>query len=596
MTLLTGIIDPDTGRAKRLIADSRKLAPPLPWLVHTEADLGPLSLSLESVPQSPFATYQDATGRATFILGDILHQAETNSASCLAVQTLELGPEILARQNGYYVTGMIDEHDAIYLAADRLGLMPLYYWAEQDHFCFSTSPNSFLSHPDFSFKRDLMGIAGILLTMYATADRTTWQHVKRLPPGHLLRWRSGEGVRLINVNSLKVHDRYFGWPQSHCQNLIQNSLNEAIQRLNNLGETSILLSGGLDSRLVAGCLRWHARYKVPIVTLGDPTDYEMQCARRVASSLGWAIHPVSVDPSTYADWATVQAELEGMHTSFVEFMWWQALNTVNRLKPRLMTGFLGDAVMGATQIAYGMDNHSREYRFDTQFARSNRYGFTASEVSELLKQPGLGETVVEELRSIWNSYEGLPFQKCWQFDLQHRQRLHVGPAAWRLSFSTWPTLPYTDRDFVDIMAGMPMPVMGERRAQYEMLKHKFPKLAVLPLDHSGSDITPAVPKLFWSLKHRLSQPVQALKRSSHIERRQYVRHLDVNGSGWRTVRKLSNKYRSSSDLFNTEALDNILPREDHPLQALDPIIDSARYKTLMGLLLHCGMPIDGDPR
>ncbi len=193
------------------------------------------------------------------MLGDIIlpnTETGTDNAAWLNQQCIERGPEMLGRQNGYYLAGMIDQHDVVYLAADQLGLMPLYYWAGTDHFCFSTSPNAFISHPHFNTTPDLMGVAGILLTMHATGNRTTWQDVRRLPPGHLLRWRKGEGITLSDVNSLKAHDSHFGWPPSRCQDLIQNSFNEAVQRLDKLGETAVLLSGGLDSRLGAGCLRW----------------------------------------------------------------------------------------------------------------------------------------------------------------------------------------------------------------------------------------------------------------------------------------------------------------------------------------------------
>jgi len=597
VTLFAGIVDPDAAHTRQFLEGIRNISPALPWLKHTDSRLGRLSLSLDSAPQSPYSTCQGATGRATFVLGDILHQAGTDSATYLEAQSLALGPDNLGRQNGYYIAGMVDEHDAIYLAADQLGLMPLYYWADQNRFCFSTSPNAFLYHPGFSPKPDLMGIAGVLLTMHATGNRTLYEDVRRLPPGHLLRWRANEGVRLTNVNSLKVHDRYFGWPLTRCQNLIQNSFNESVTRLAKLGETSVLLSGGLDSRLVAGCLRWHLPYKAPIITLGEPADYEMQCARRVAKSLGWPQHPVPVDLNAYRKWAPVQAKLEGMQTSFVEFMWWQALETIHDLKPRIMTGLLGDAIMGATQIAFGMDESTQEYAFDTQFARANRYGFTAADTSRLLKQPGLGEAVVEELRAEWNAYEGLPFQKCWQFDLHHRQRLHVGPAAWRLSFGAWPSLPYTGREFVDVMAGMAVPVMGERHAQYEMLKRKFPRLAVLPLDRSGSDTTPVVPSLSWALKRQLSRPFEALLKNKHSERRQYVRHFNVNGSGWQAVRELSETCRPAAHkLFDLEMLAAILPPMNQPLPTPDPIIDGARYKTLMGLMLQLGTTIAGDRR
>jgi len=194
------------------------------------------------------------------VLGDIIlpnTETGTDNAAWLNQQCIERGPEMLGRQNGYYLAGMIDQHDVVYLAADQLGLMPLYYWAGTDHFCFSTSPNAFISHPHFNTTPDLMGVAGILLTMHATGNRTTWQDVRRLPPGHLLRWRKGEGITLSDVNSLKAHDSHFGWPPSRCQDLIQNSFNEAVQRLDKLGETAVLLSGGLDSRLglaaCAGC-------------------------------------------------------------------------------------------------------------------------------------------------------------------------------------------------------------------------------------------------------------------------------------------------------------------------------------------------------
>jgi asparagine synthase (glutamine-hydrolysing) len=599
MTLLTGILDPDPLRTSRFLEGSRKLAPDLAWLKHTDTRLGHLSLSLDGAPRTPYSTFQDSGGRSVFVLGDIIlpnTETGTDNAAWLNQQCIERGPEMLGRQNGYYLAGMIDQHDVVYLAADQLGLMPLYYWAGTDHFCFSTSPNAFISHPHFNTTPDLMGVAGILLTMHATGNRTTWQDVRRLPPGHLLRWRKGEGITLSDVNSLKAHDSHFGWPPSRCQDLIQNSFNEAVQRLDKLGETAVLLSGGLDSRLVAGCLRWHARYKAPAVTLGESTDYEMQCARRVAASLGWPMHPVPVKLDAYPSWARIQARLEGMQTSFVEFMWWQATDTVNRLKPRIMTGLLGDAIMGGSQIGYGFDDQTGQHAFATQFTRLNRYGHSPAAVSKLLGQTGLGEAVLEELNKTWSSYDGLPFQKCWLYDLHHRQRLHVAPAAWRLSFGAWPSLPFTDRDHMQAMAGMAAPAFTERCAQNSMLRYKFPKLAALPLDRGGPDMRPLAPTPMWRLKHYLSSRVSMLRPGAgQIERRQYVRHFDINGPGWQAIRQLAEGHRSKmGNLFNPDVLEEMLPLYEHPLSTPDAVVDGARYKTMMGLFMQLSAPSSGD--
>jgi asparagine synthase (glutamine-hydrolysing) len=592
MTLLTGILDPDPLRTSRFLEGSRKLAPDLPWRKHTDTRRGRLSLSLDGAPKTPYSTFKDSGGRSVFVLGDILPntETETDNAARLNQQCIKRGPEMLGRQNGYYLAGMIDQHDAVYLAADQLGLMPLYYWAGPEHFCFSTCPNAFLSHPSFTAKPDLMGIAGILLTMHGTGNRTTWQDVRRLPPGHLLRWRKGEGITLSDVNTLKAHDSHFGWSPSHCQNLIQNTFNEAVKRLAKLGETSVLLSGGLDSRLVAGTLRWHARYKVPVVTLGESNDYEMRCARRVASSLGWPMHPVPVDLDAYPRWAPIQARLEGMQSSFVEFMWWQAAGPANKLKPRIMTGLLGDSVMGGSHLAEGFNKDFSEYDFRAQFKSVNRLGFKAEVISKLIGQPGLAEAIVEELHKTWSGYDGMSFQKCWLFDLHHRQRHHVSGAAWRLSYGAWPTFPYVDQDLLNVMAGMAAPAFAERIAQINMLSHKLPQLAALPLDRGGPDMRPLMFSPASKLRHILLSRFDSWKLpGKQIERRQFVRHYDVNNQGWHAVRQLAENNRPlMKGLLDATILDNMLPGPSAPLVTPDPIVDGARYKTIVGLLLQLG--------
>ena len=594
MALLTGILGPDHLRAGHFLKSASKLAPALPWLRHTDTRMGRLSISLDAAPKTPYTTFQDSRGQAVFLLGDILPKSstatETVDATWLNEQCNQRGPEILGQQNGYYLAGMADQHDAIYVAADQLGLMPVYYWAGPDHFCFSTSPNAFLSHPDFSAVPDLMGIAGILLIQHATGNRTTWRDVHRLPPGHMLRWRAGEQVRLSEVNPLKAHDSYFGWPQSRCQSLIQNNFNEAVQRLDKLGETSVMLSGGLDSRLVAGCLRWYARYKVPVITLGESTDYEMQCARGVAKSLGWPIYPVPVDFDTYPSWAQIQVRLEGMQSTFGEFMFWQAIATANKLKPRIMTGLLGDPVMGGSLIDRDIDNESGLHTYAAQFARCNRYGYSAAVISRLTGHAGLGEEVASELQKTWTSYDGLPFQKCWLFDLQHRLRLHVGAIAGRFSFGAWPTCPYTDMTLLHTIAGMAAPAFAERRAQVNMLCNKFPKLAALPLDRGGPDIHPLAPQPMWRLKHYLRNFSSELGlRTGHVEKRQYVRHFDVNSPGWLAIRRLAEQHRTNTfSLFNPVVLEEMMASSDATLLTPDAVVDGARYKTLLGIFLQMG--------
>jgi asparagine synthase (glutamine-hydrolysing) len=587
MTLLTGIFESIPQHTDIFLEKSSKLTSnlPLPWLARKKIQYEKFTLSLDyGSKQLPFSVF---TSQSTiiFILGDILTKTETSTSVWLFDQYLKYGPQILTKLNSYYyLAGIIDElSNTVYLACDQLGLMPLYYWDRKDYFCFSTSPNSFLFHPHFDPKFDLMGVAATLLTMHCTANRTIWQNVKRLPAGHLLKWQLNIGIQLADINSLKANDQYFGWPLARCQRLIQDNLWNAVYQQSKLGDTAILLSGGLDSRIIAGILSKLVNYKVPAITLGEHTDYEMWCAKSVSRALRLKTIPVAIKLEDYPKLALIQIYLEGMQTSFVEFIWWQVLQTLYNCKPRIMTGLLGDAVVGGVQISFGFNDLTGKHDFTTQFTRINRYGFSPNEVSALLHEPGIGEAVVEELYQTWSNYEGLPFQKCWLFDLHHRQRLHVGPVAWRLSFGAWPTLPYVDQALINIMAGMAMPAFSDRRAQITILRAKFPKLATLPLDRVH-DIYFIQSTLTWSIKYYFRKLLDVLI-TKPTERRQYVRNFSIHGSGWETIRTKIYAYRPLTNLFNPEALDRLIPKPSQPIVTPDPIIDGAKYKTLFGLIL-----------
>jgi hypothetical protein len=74
-----------------------------------------------------------------------------------------------------------------------------------------------------------------------------------------------------------------------------------------------------------------------------------------------------------------------------------------------------------------------------------------------------------------------------------------------------------------------------------------------------------------------------------VERRQFVRHYDVNSRGWHAVRQLAESHRPlMKGLLDAGTLEDMLPRPSTSLVTPDPIVDGARYKTLIGLLMQLG--------
>lgn len=590
MTVIVGLWDSDAKRADTVIAETSRLRPPLPWLERKAWSVGSLRVAIDAPGSTPVSQVSARTGAAALVVGDIVHDdADPNVADWLARQIASFGAEAVSSRNGYYLAVATDGHLELHLGADQLGLFPVYYWSHGATFAFATSPNAFLHHPLFDRTVDKSAVAGVLLTKHPTGNRTVWQAVRRLPPGHVLTWNPmRREVALRAVDPLKVHDAYFDQPRATQQRAVFHAFNDAVRRRTRLGPTCALLSGGLDSRLVAGALRWHSQEKVPALTLGERGDYELRCAQAVARSLGWPLHTVAVDLMRYPEWATWQQALEGAGATFTDFMWWPAAQAAHRRATRIMSGLLGDAVMGGSQIMYAYGGDPPGFSRDRQIARTLSMGFAPAEVSALLRSPGLGEAIVDELRATWQAYDGTPSQKAWQFDLYHRQRHHAGAVPARLAFGSWPTLPYTDNELLKTMAGLPACAFADRQLQLEFLTTKLPRLARLPLDRGGPDMTPVRPGPLWSARAALQRSAERLRdRIAPREARQYVRHFNLAGPGFAALRRsVQPLFAQCDDVFDPAVANRLLPPPDAAIPCRDPIVDGAKYKSLLGLAMQ----------
>lgn len=70
------------------------------------------------------------------------------------------------------------------------------------------------------------------------------------------------------------------------------------------------------------------------------------------------------------------------------------------------------------------------------------------------------------------------------------------------------------------------------------------------------------------------------------ERRFYYRTMDFDGPGWNTVREAAEPYRAkASQIFDESALAEVLPRPGVRAVVPDAIIDTAKMKCMVGLLL-----------
>jgi len=355
-----------------------------------------------------------------------------------------------------------------------------------------------------------------------------------------------------------------------------------------------LLSGGLDSRTVAGYLV-RSGIHTEALTLGLPGDTEMRCARAAAKQLGILHHMAPILDKDYPQYADLQATWEHGADGFSNIWCWGFYQPLLSLPSRTAAGLLLDVVLGG---AYPKQ-HDPKVTFDTLFNHVNAWGLSRDILAQLLRKDVFGDVVEETLDSFKARYEGYAENEARRtlcFKLEHRQRFHVGGLAWQMSFGTWPVLPGLDRAILAIAGGVPPETLSNRRAQEELLCRYFPRLAAIPLDTNSYKTKTLQPQSTHRMRTYFGKrfrPVtswwQKLPWPTSVERRHYFRLYDVNGPGWKAVRHQAEQYRDClADYFDMDILRRIVPAPEIHMELKNGIIDASAMKNILGFMLWLG--------
>jgi len=147
-----------------------------------------------------------------------------------------------------------------------------------------------------------------------------------------------------------------------------------------------------------------------------------------------------------------------------------------------------------------------------------------------------------------------------------------------------------DPALLEECGGLAAPTVSDRRAQEDLIRARFPHLAVLPLDRNSDNTRPLTSSLRHlareSARSRLGRIGALVSRARWHERRYYYRVYDFDGPGWQAIRRCAEPRRSALDhLFDPAVLEELLPPPHVQTAWTDPIVQSNGPKLLLGLLL-----------
>jgi asparagine synthase (glutamine-hydrolysing) len=495
--------------------------------------------------------------------------------------------------DGFHAGVVQDREQSVIAGADLLGLFPVYYSAVGGAVLIGSSPELFRYHPAFGMEFSAEGLVGILLTNGLVGGQTLWKRVQRLGAGQLLVWSAGRGAREVRQYEMPVSTRYFDLPFRAHVEILDEALKGAMKRQVCGGKRhGLLLSGGLDSRLLGGYLK-ESGIETVALTFGLPTDNEMQCATPVARTLDFPHRSLEFPSEGYAAAARIQADYEHLANGFNAIRIWTAWSQLRDLAPRIVAGYVLDGIIGPYGI-YGSSSETPGTSFERVFSRHTNLGIRPEVLERLLRRDLFGDLVQQMLASLRKTYENYDASNsacAWRFLLEHRARFHAGSTPHRLSFASWVVLPVLDRQVIEAAAGMPAASVADREAERKLLCERFPALASIPLAGDSCAI-PLKPRLRHLLLQPISLRVARLRRALPArwgpkrERRYWYRVNDFNGPGWRSVRGMAEPRRKEIySLFEKEVFDSILPPPDAAFAVNNGMVFESGAKLLLASMI-----------
>jgi asparagine synthase (glutamine-hydrolysing) len=582
------VVDPDPSRRAEFVRTIEPKLAIVRGLERGSCCQGDCSVVWAAAPGVPISCIADAGGLAV-LWGDATSERERVDSFALRGSWKSIQDSLPQPYDGFYAGAVFDCERGLTVGADLLGLFPVYYWAAGDVVIVGSSPDLFRQHAAFRPAFNPAGLAGILLTNGLVDGQTLEKSVRRLSAGHLLRWVAGKSPReLCQYEVPRLTPNSGVSFQAHLENF-DNALRSAIKRHVRSGKRhGLLLSGGLDSRLLSGYLA-ETGVEVQAFTWGLPTDIEMHCAQAVARTLGFPHRHFEPSPEGFVRGAKIQADYEHLANGFNQIRLWDIVPHLAGLGAQSVTGLVLDSAI--KPYGTGRSEPSAD-PLDRSVARQNERGIPAEILRNLLRREVFGDVLLDVLAQLRRKYAsaGLSdFRRAWLFGLGHRGRFHVGSAAHRFSFGTWPVLAALDRKVLEVLAAMPAESLEDRLIERELLAHRFPELAALPLDRGSDHPMPLKPKLRHLVAERMRERLSPLRRLVPLprtERRYWHRTTDLDGPGWLLVRQAAEPHRERIyALFRQDVFDTVVPSPLVPFQRVKSAVGASGVKLLLGSML-----------
>jgi len=189
-------------------------------------------------------------------------QFSTQSDTEVVLQSyLKWGKDCVRRFNGMFALAIWSQADQrLFLARDRYGIKPLYVMRRSDDFLFASEPAAISAHSAGDKRLAVDGLVEYLTFQNFFSDRTLFQDIRTMPPGHIGEIQRGGALVLEKYWDYSFVEPLQSSDSKEARTELRRLLAQAVKRqLVSDVEIGAYLSGGIDS----GCITALAAQELP---------------------------------------------------------------------------------------------------------------------------------------------------------------------------------------------------------------------------------------------------------------------------------------------------------------------------------------------
>jgi asparagine synthase (glutamine-hydrolysing) len=217
----------------------------------------------------------------------------------------EYGEACVLHLRGMFAFALWDSNKReLFLARDRLGIKPLYYFHSKEAFLFASEIKALLTHSAVSAELNREALPEFLAFGYLAGTRTLFNGIQKLAPGHTAVLAGNGKLRIQQYWDPPQEGGAESRPTSYYVDGYRDLLKQAVQsHLMSDVPLGVFLSGGIDSSAIAALMTSIRQAPVETFSVGysEQAHSELPYAGLMAEQLGSSHHEVRVSRKDFFD-------------------------------------------------------------------------------------------------------------------------------------------------------------------------------------------------------------------------------------------------------------------------------------------------------